>query len=617
MRRGSLYALCAGILLCTAPVLAQGTASRLPGSPYPVSRTPDTLFVLSEGSFSMGQRLALATLQGVLAKTKPRLYRWVNDGARLWLQDLVDRGLVVADSTYFQGDFEGLLRRFRREIRGYILCDLGDGSVNAAISLAGVSNAICATAEDTAVLAAVGIRRLADLRGRGESWLYANVDSQFNRQVICYQKEEKFCCLTDFSVFAGAWQFFEPIGHPLTTLLFNRCSPNAAVLGWGEDERRTVAKVSSSGLYLHAADWGVNFSVFANFEAETRQRGRPDTVATKPGVHTVCFVMTDGDNIQWILNDFATSEKWFGSPHRGEVPLGWTISPALCELAPTVLRYLYENAATGPGRDEFTAGVSGLGYVYPSLRPPETLPQFAALTAAFMRKADLRVMNVIDDVLDRVALRPFLQQDQIAAVFFYPYANYAGLNGRIEWIEGKPVVAARFRLWGGFETTSSLARKINALPKDPKSPQGYSLVAVHVWTNSVDSVVRCVQLLDERVRVVTPEVFVELIRQNLSPGTGVKTGRVRGEAGRFGLLGSFPNPFNGIVRIRYRLREPGRVKLSVHDSTGRTVRVLVEGRQQAGLHTARWDASGRASGVYLCRLEAGGSVRMAKLVLLK
>ena len=47
--------------------------------------------------------------------------------------------------------------------------------------------------------------------------------------------------------------------------------------------------------------------------------------------------MSDGDNIQWLLNWFITDRRWFGSNNRGQTSIGWTISPALSELAPTVM----------------------------------------------------------------------------------------------------------------------------------------------------------------------------------------------------------------------------------------------------------------------------------------
>ena len=75
-------------------------------------------------------------------------------------------------------------------------------------------------------------------------------------------------------------------------------------------------------------------------------------------VHTVCFVMSDGDNIQWLLNWFITDNRWFGNNNRGQLDIGWTISPALSELAPTVMSKIYETASnTAFGKDYFVAGL--------------------------------------------------------------------------------------------------------------------------------------------------------------------------------------------------------------------------------------------------------------------
>jgi hypothetical protein len=83
------------------------------------------------------------------------------------------------------------------------------------------------------------------------------------------------------------------------------------------------------------------------------------------------------------------------------------------------------------------------------------------------------------------------------------------------------------------------------------------------------------------------------------------------------LLAATPNPFNPTTSVKYHLPERERVKITVFDVSGRTAAVLVNGVQSAGDHVARWQASGFASGVYLCRLEAGGVVSTKKIVLLR
>jgi hypothetical protein len=55
----------------------------------------------------------------------------------------------------------------------------------------------------------------------------------------------------------------------------------------------------------------------------------------------------------------------------------------------------------------------------------------------------------------------------------------------------------------------------------------------------------------------------------------------------------------------------------VYDVPGREVAILVNEVKQPGTYTAPWDGSLFASGVYLCRLSAGGSSEVRKLILAK
>jgi hypothetical protein len=53
----------------------------------------------------------------------------------------------------------------------------------------------------------------------------------------------------------------------------------------------------------------------------------------------------------------------FGSQSRGLVPIGWTLSPAMAQIAPGMVQYLYENATLTPtGKDLFIAAPSGRLY---------------------------------------------------------------------------------------------------------------------------------------------------------------------------------------------------------------------------------------------------------------
>lgn len=78
-----------------------------------------------------------------------------------------------------------------------------------------------------------------------------------------------------------------------------------------------------------------------------------------------------------------------------------------------------------------------------------------------------------------------------------------------------------------------------------------------------------------------------------------------------------PNPVRASAVVEYMLPRAGQVRLDVFDVTGRRVARIADGAQAAGWHTAVWDARAAASGLYLCKLSAGGSVRTEKLVVLR
>ena len=90
----------------------------------------------------------------------------------------------------------------------------------------------------------------------------------------------------------------------------------------------------------------------------------------------------------------------------------------------------------------------------------------------------------------------------------------------------------------------------------------------------------------------------------------------------FRLYQNYPNPFNPITTIRYHLTHPEEVKLSVYDINGRLVSTLVSEHQSSGYHEIEWQGMtdqglGVATGIYLARIEAGGSSDVIKMIFLK
>jgi hypothetical protein len=97
--------------------------------------------------------------------------------------------------------------------------------------------------------------------------------------------------------------------------------------------------------------------------------------------------------------------------------------------------------------------------------------------------------------------------------------------------------------------------------------------------------------------------------------TGVQV--AQGLPSHFSLSQNYPNPFNPTTTIRYALPHAAMVTLAVFDELGRQVALLAQGRKEAGTYEAVFQASGLASGIYYCRLQAEGFVQIRGLVLLR
>jgi hypothetical protein len=85
----------------------------------------------------------------------------------------------------------------------------------------------------------------------------------------------------------------------------------------------------------------------------------------------------------------------------------------------------------------------------------------------------------------------------------------------------------------------------------------------------------------------------------------------------FRLEQNYPNPFNPSTEIGFQVTDHGLVTMKVYDVLGREVATLVKEVKEPGVYTARWDATGVASGVYFYRLQAGTFAATRKLLLLR
>ena len=104
------------------------------------------------------------------------------------------------------------------------------------------------------------------------------------------------------------------------------------------------------------------------------------------------------------------------------------------------------------------------------------------------------------------------------------------------------------------------------------------------------------------------------------------------QAATFKLTQNYPNPFssgfgstfgeNSATTIKYNLHKSVNVNISIYNMLGQRVNVLENRFQQNGSYTVQWDGNNisgisQASGIYICRIQAGGFGRSIKMMLVR
>jgi endoglucanase len=110
------------------------------------------------------------------------------------------------------------------------------------------------------------------------------------------------------------------------------------------------------------------------------------------------------------------------------------------------------------------------------------------------------------------------------------------------------------------------------------------------------------------------DIFFDDIRIS-DPSTNVTFGVA--SPGEYQLQQNYPNPFNPSTVIRYTLPHGTDVELTVYNTRGQRVAVLVQGYQDGGEHEVRFEGGSLAGGVYFYRLKAADFEEIKKLLFLR
>ncbi len=497
------------VLTAAAGVSAIGLAGQVSAQTQPPVRE---LYVLDHDSLNPADQMLAQSIQGITSAQE----------SGVWLSG---RGIIGIIEGEFRGDgirvrrannvFD-LVRQFKSVIAGAVVYKLGTPSVNVATSICGGMKAVAIDESLLDQAKTAGLSLLVDVRDMNEAEAYVKYRRLFSHGILVEQPVDKPGHLRDFAIAHRAFTFFthdSAFRHKVITDL----GPNAIVYGWGPDEFGWISDLSAAQSTAGPADWSTNLSMLERLAVTGIKRPFRTSLPKEDGVKYIAFVLSDGDNLQWLGGGFATSEAFWASPLRGTFPMTWEVSTLLSKVGPRVLRYLYRHATQNDG---FVAGAGVPGYTYPHLQPDRFA--LAQQAAPMLAEADLSIASVLNTNSGSLSeTAPILDLPHIKGVIYKDYAPYNRSQGRVFWHNGKPCVSYRYLLWEGLQEPAEVARRFALQPATPlKDVSSYALVQAHAWSygktgGPLEAIRRTIELLPPNTRVVTADQLVELMARNL------------------------------------------------------------------------------------------------------
>ena len=498
------------------------------GSYIKNSVIPKKLYVISENDMTKAEQTMITTLQGIVSSKSNEQIYILSDSEpdyKLWLEDL--RKNYNVKYKVIKNPWK-LLKTFKSYVDGYILyTTFNPPSINNACSLASLKNSLAIDEAIEEMVKEQGLTKLVkDCRNTDKYWAFNTLwDSGLNHSTVIEISPDKPMALRDYAITSKSLVFYEDNinDSSFRESIFKSMDDNGHCLGWGPDEHPNVPIASKYGIDVTAADWSYNLSVLSSYPSTPQKQKQDTNFKGEDGVHYVTFIMSDGDNQQWMLGSNYSAKNWFGSNYRGDFNLGWSINKSLYYLAPTVFHKYYDSANSSKYFDNFVTSPSGNGYMYPSKFPINKLDSYTNILSEYMKNVDQNYVLILDDeaLYKTNVWDKYTSHDNIHGLLYLNYYKNNSYEGKIVWSNNKPIVSCRDLLWWGLESENNLIdninKRINLGYTDIKNPNSYSFVYVHVWSNTMDNVNDVINKLSQnpRVRIVTPNNFMKLINENV------------------------------------------------------------------------------------------------------
>ena len=316
--------------------------------------------------------------------------------------------------------------------------------------------------------------------------------------------------------------------------------PNVPVYGWeqGVSEDQFVARISKSGHPMIPCDWSYNHSLTSLLYTERQQPVQAQSFNLKlidfdKKRNYVSFFLSDGDNIQWMMQDFATS--FYDVPEAIEVKMSYGLPVStLSMMAPAQLHNLMNLR-----RDECSVlEMLGGGYYYidtysQNNNRNDNLKIAAERLAVSMRRYHVGLLGVmamdVKSAASREAYQAFVDaNDRLEGIIALQYSPYAGGGGEVFWVTNKngydiPVITVRYSLWDRIHEREGSPDFIASKLEAEAQVESFSAICVHAWSrfegtaNGAAAARLYDGKLDGRFQVVNMQELVWRLRMSRHP----------------------------------------------------------------------------------------------------
>ena len=514
-----------GIVL---PIVKRTYPTLQPVRPKPAEH----LYVIDATSIGHDEQVLLASLEGIVNRSQPRIYIiWGKDDT-FWLNEMEKHGqtgepIPVSDPL-------SLVKTFRSSINGAVVCDpkVYD-SPCIAVDLSGLDNVLIATPD---LAYKINIPITQDLRGKfiddADALRYARInllprmnpylclcidpaiigsqlDDVIAAQGSCFwvtgPKAQQFPGANEAAELAEVKT--ELAGLPLGTVVRGFWWRGD---GLGLDEGPGVGLASHYGKITTVSDYVGNYSVTSGIRVgNLKQKKQLPAPVYDPAKIYVAIAVSDGDNLCTWRDYF---EQYFTDPLHGTFPIAWGMGPTLLDVAPNEVQWFYEHATPN---DEFLCDVSGVGYIYPPQFATSLSDRAGALkafydwTTSYMGRMDMHTLRLMDIDTPTIAE---VGKDLPTIPFLMPDYGWSGEGDNYNEYTytlptGQPVFRAITTSAGPDDMAAQIKRRVGA------TRPAFINVFIINWSLKLADMKHMLDVLGPDYVAVTPSQLNALYRQ--------------------------------------------------------------------------------------------------------